>query len=99
MALLAVAGFYLAYFSMMNPSSDINKFASIFPLSSPFSMPFRIMLGTATAGEIIASIGVIIVSIIIVAQISIKIYSSAILNYGTKLSIKDIFKMYKYKND
>ena len=98
-AILSVVGFYLAYFSMMNPASDINVFASIFPLSAPFSMPFRIMLGTATTGEIIGSIAAIIVSIVIVAQVSIKIYSSAILNYGTKLGIKDILKMYKYKND
>ena len=98
-AILAVVGFYLAYFSMMNPASDINVFASIFPLSASFSMPFRIMMGTATTGQIVASISIMIVCILLVAHISIKIYSSAILNYGTKLSIKDIFKIYKYKND
>lgn len=94
-AIMAVAGFYLAYFSMMNPSSNINVIASILPISSPFSMPFRVMMGTATTGEIITSILVLIVSIALVAKISIKIYSSAILNYGTKLSLKDMMKIYK----
>lgn len=98
-AVLAVVGFYLAYFSMMNPTSDINVFASLFPLSASFSMPFRIMMGTATPMQIIGSIGILILSIIIIANISIKIYSSAILNYGTKLSIKDMFKIYKDKNN
>ncbi len=98
-AVLAVVGFYLAYFSMMNPTSDINVFASLFPLSASFSMPFRIMMGTATPMQIIGSIGILILCIIIVANISIKIYSSAILNYGTKLSIKDMFKIYKDKNN
>lgn len=96
-AILAVIGFYLAYFSMMNPTSEINVFASIFPFSAPFSMPFRVMMGTATMGQIALSIGIMVVSIIIIAKISIKIYSSAILNYGTKISIKDILKMYKEK--
>lgn len=96
-AILAVLGFYLAYFSMMNPSSQINVVASILPISSPFSMPFRVMMGTATSGELIGSIAVLIVSIIIIAKISIKIYSSAILNYGTKLSLKDMMKIYKNK--
>ncbi len=96
-ALIAVVGFYLAYFSMMNPTSNVNLFASIFPLSSPFSMPFRIMMGTAQTGEIIASIAVLLVTIIVVAKISIKVYSSAILNYGTKLKLKNILKMYKEK--
>ncbi len=97
-AILAVIGFYLAYFAMMNPTSDINVFASMFPFSAPFSMPFRIMMGTATPIQIIISLGIMILSIIVIAHISIKIYSSAIFNYGTKMSIKDILKMYKDKN-
>ena len=96
-AILAVIGFYLSYFSMMNPTSQINIFASIFPFSAPFSMPFRVMMGTATMGQIALSLGIMVVSIVIIASISIKIYSSAILNYGTKMSIKDIFKLYKDK--
>lgn len=98
-AILAVIGFYLSYFSMMNPSSKINVVSSIIPISAPFSMPFRIMLGTATTSQVVLSIGILIISICIVAKISIKIYSSAILNYGTKLNIKEMFKIYKDKNN
>ena len=96
-AILAVIGFYLSYFTMLNPTSKINSFASIFPLSAPFSMPFRIMLGVATTSEVLISIIILIVSIILIANISIKIYSQAILNYGTKLSLKTLFSMYKQK--
>lgn len=98
-AILAVIGFYLSYFSMMNPTSEINVFASMFPFSAPFSMPFRVMMGTATMGQVAISLGIMLVSIFIIARISIKIYSSAILNYGTKISIKDILKIYKDKNN
>lgn len=97
-AILAVIGFYLSYFAMMNPTSEINVFASLFPFSAPFSMPFRIMMGTATPIQILISLVIMILSIIVIAHISIKIYSSAIFNYGTKMSIKDILKMYKSKN-
>ena len=96
-AIIAIVGFYLAYFSMMNPSSKLNIIASILPMSSPFSMPFRVMMGTATMSQIAISITVIIISILLIAKISIKIYSSAILNYGTKLSFKDMIKIYKNK--
>lgn len=98
-AILAVIGFYLAYFSMMNPTSEINVFASMFPFSAPFSMPFRVMMGTATMGQVAISLGIMLVSIFVIARISIKIYSSAILNYGTKINLKDILKMYKNKNN
>ena len=97
-AIVAVIGFYLAYFTMMNPTSELNKLAAILPISSPFCMPFRVMMGIATPQEIAISIVVILVTIAIVAKVSIKIYSQAILNYGSKSGLKDIFKMYKNKN-
>ena len=97
-AIVAVIGFYLAYFTMMNPTSELNKLAAILPISSPFCMPFRVMMGIATNSEIAISIAVMLVTILVIAQISIKIYSQAILNYGSKMSLKDIFKMYKNKN-
>lgn len=92
---IAVIGFYLAYFSMMNPSSELNKVAGIVPISSPFCMPLRIMMGTATTSEILTSIAVLVVSTILVAMIAIKVYSSTILNTGAKLSLKDAIKMAK----
>ena len=82
---------------MMNPSSKINVASSIIPISSPFSMPSRVMLGTATNTQIITSLVVLIATIALIAKISIKIYSSAILNNGSKMNFKDILKIYKNK--
>lgn len=96
-AILAVIGFYLSYFTMMNPTSDLNLVASLLPISSPFCMPFRIMMGLAKTSDVLLSIVILLVTIAIVAKVAIKIYSNAILNYGTKMSVKDIFKMYKSK--
>lgn len=96
-AIVSVISFYLAYFSMLNPTSGLNVFATIFPFSSSFCMPFRIMMNLASLKDILLSIGVLIISIYIIAKITIKIYSNAILNYGTKTNIKDIIKMYKQK--
>ncbi len=96
-AILAVVGFYLSYFTMMNPTSSLNVFASLFPISSPFCMPFRIMMGLASTTDVIVSIAILLVTILVIAQIAIKIYSSAILNYGTKMSLKDMVNIYKEK--
>ena len=98
-AILAVIGFYLSYFTMMNPTSELNQFAAIFPISSPFCMPFRIMMGIASTSEIVLSIVVLIITILVIAKVAIKIYSNAILNYGTKMTFKDIVKVYKDKNN
>ena len=98
-ALLAVIGFYLSYFTMMNPTSDLNLFASLFPISSPFCMPFRIMMGLASIRDVALSIAILIVTIVVISHIAIKIYSNAILNYGTKMTFKDIIKVYKDKQN
>ncbi len=98
-AILAVIGFYLSYFTMMNPTSELNQFAAIFPISSPFCMPFRIMMGIASTSEIVLSIIVLIITGLIIAKVAIKIYSNAILNYGTKMNFKDIVKVYRDKNN
>lgn len=98
-AILAVIGFYLSYFTMMNPTSSLNVFASIFPISSPFCMPFRIMMGIASTTDVIISLAVLVVTILIIAKVATKIYSNAILNYGTKMGVKDMIKIYKDKNN
>ena len=98
-AMLAVIGFYLSYFTMMNPTSEMNIFASLFPISSPFCMPFRIMMGLAKPTDVLISIAILVVTILVIAKVTIKIYSNAILNYGTKMTLKDIIKVYKDKNN
>ncbi len=98
-AILAVIGFYLSYFTMMNPTSSLNIFASMFPISSPFCMPFRIMMGLAKPTDVAISLIILLITGIIIAKIAIKIYSNAILNYGTKMSLNDIIKMYRDKNN
>lgn len=97
-AILAVIGFYLSYFTMMNPTSNLNEIAALVPISSPFCMPFRVMMGLSSTNEVILSIAILLVTIFIVANISIKIYSSAILNYGERISLKKMFGMYRSKD-
>lgn len=96
-AILAVIGFYLSYFTMMNPTSELNSFAAMFPISAPFCMPFRVMMGIANITDILISIAILLITIFMIARVSIKIYSSAILNYGSRINFKDMIKIYKNK--
>ena len=96
-ALISLFSFYLAYFTSTVPDSAASKFASIFPFSSAFSMPGRILAGGATTGEISMSIAILIITAIALAMISIKAYSGAVLHYGKRLNLKDLFKLSKEK--
>lgn len=96
-ALLAAVSFYLAYFTLTDPTSNLNVFAAIFPFSSPFCMPIRMMMGLASPLEICLSLVILAITILIIAHIAIRIYSNAILHYGTKMSWKEIWQNYKAK--
>lgn len=95
--ILTMIGFYLAYFTLMNPTGELNIFASLLPISSPFCMPLRVMMGVASSWDVCLSILILLVTCIAVAHIAIKIYSNAILNYGNQRGLKNLFKMYKEK--
>lgn len=95
--ILTMVGFYLSYFTLTNPTGDLNIFASLLPISSPFCMPLRVMMGLANGWDVALSIAILLVFCFIVAHIAIKVYSNAILNYGSKMTIKDIIRTYKQK--
>ncbi len=96
-ALLSAFGFYLAYFTLTDPTSSLNVFAALFPISSPFCMPIRIMMGLASGWEVALSLAILAVTILIIARVAIRIYSNAMLRYGTKMSLGEILRSYKNK--
>lgn len=96
-AILSMVGFYLAYFTLTDPTSSLNVFAALFPISSPFCMPIRILMGLASGWEVALSIIILVITIYIIARIAIKIYSNAILNYGAKMNLSSLLKAYKEK--
>lgn len=96
-AIITMIGFYLAYFTLTDPTGNLNLFAALLPISSPFCMPLRVMMGIASGWEVAFSIIILVATCAIIAHIAIKIYSNAILNYGTKMSLKDIIRTYKEK--
>lgn len=96
-AIVTMIGFYLAYFTLTDPTSSLNVFAALLPISSPFCMPLRVMMGLASGWEVAASIVILLIFCFVVAKIAIKIYSNAILNYGTKMTLGDIIKSYREK--
>lgn len=96
-AMLAVISFYLAYFTLTDPTSNLNVFAALFPFSSPFCMPIRMMMGLASPLEVCGSLIILLITIVIIARIAVKIYSNAILHYGTKMTWKEIWQNYKEK--
>lgn len=94
-SMVLMVSFYFAYFTLMFPTGTVAIVASLIPFSAPFSMPCRIISSEVPAWQILVSVSAMVVTIILIAWISIKVYSSAVLHYGKRLKIKDIVKMSK----
>lgn len=92
-SMIALAAFYLGYFSLLAPKGQVSVLASIIPFSAPFSMPSRILAGDVPAWQIGASLVALVITIVFIAWISIRIYSAAVLYYGTRIKLKDLLKM------
>jgi ABC-2 type transport system permease protein len=94
-SMILMISFYFAYFTLMFPTGTVATVASIVPFSAPFSMPCRIIGSEVPTWQILASLLSLVITTIVIAWLSIKIYSSAVLHYGKRLKIKDIMKMSK----
>lgn len=93
--MLAMISFYVAYFAAIMPSGDgaVERIAMYIPFCSPFIMPFQLLNGDVTTADILISVALLLVSIVIVAWISIRIYSASVLHYGKRLKLKDAYRM------
>ncbi len=102
-ALLGVLGFYLAYFpvifnidSMENGVASMNSFQMFsyyFPISSPFSLPSALLLGTLDTVQAIIAVFVLAVFVVLIAIVVGKVYEGIILHNGSRIKLGDIFKM------
>jgi ABC-2 type transport system permease protein len=90
---VSIISFYLGYISAATGSEGtISKIATYLPFSSPFIIPFKLINGSYTASEIAISIALLVVSIVIVAYISTRIYSASVLHYGKRQKLVDLYK-------
>ena len=72
------------------PRAPVIVALSLFPLTSPIVMFLRILVGAATAGEIIVSIGLIIGTTAAVIWLSARIFRAGILMAGKRFSLREV---------
>lgn len=92
-SMVSLLSFYLAYTTMFMPESPMASVISVIPFSAAFSMPARLMSTEVPPLDICLSVGLLIITIILLAWLSIKIYSSAVLHYGKRLKISELLKL------
>ena len=87
-------GYIIALYAFRAPDSPIAFWGSIIPFTSPVVMISRLPFGVPT-WEIILSIALLIVTFVVLAWASAKIYKVGILMFGKKSTWKDLWKWLK----
>ena len=91
--LISMISFYAAYMVMFMPDQGIRRIVTYIPFTSAFIMPFRLLNENVAPIDIGISVVLLLVAIILVAMVSVRLYSASVLHYGQRLKIKDMFKL------
>jgi len=90
-----VIAFIISVTGMSTPNSPILIVSSFIPFTSPMAMFVRYSMTVVPTMEVIISLVLLIITTILLAILSIKIYRQATLNYGNKLSLMKVLKSIK----
>ena len=95
-SIIAILPIAFASYFITNPESSFTIASSYFPPLTPFMMMIR--LGTESVGlnEIILTTVLMILSCWVLLKISGKIFRTALLLYGKKITVKEIFYWIRY---
>jgi len=92
MTLLVVGGFMIAMFGLNKPDSPFITVTSYIPFFTPMIMFLRVGMLNIPAWEAFIGIGILLVSISILAVFGAQVYKGGVLMYGKSNSYKDIKK-------
>ena len=90
--LVVFVSFLISIGAVDDPDSGVAKIASLLPISSALAMPVRMVLGSATPWEIVASLLIVLGSTALLIPLAGRVYAGAILRTGAKVKIRDAWR-------
>lgn len=86
----------ISYFSIIgltnDPSSSFARTLSLVPFTSPIATPVRWTAGSIGVGEVLASLGILLIAIVGVTWVAARIYRVGILMTGKRPSMKELVR-------
>jgi ABC-2 type transport system permease protein len=79
-----------------DPRGSTSAIMTLVPMWSPMLMPLRYILGGASPGEVALSLGILLVSILVIARAAAKIYRVGILMYGKRPGFGELVRWLRY---
>lgn len=79
-----------------DPRGTASTVMTMVPFWSPLLMPMRFVLGGASLADVALSLGILIVSTVLVVRAAAKIYRVGVLMYGKRPSLRELFRWLRY---
>lgn len=89
MMLLIIGAFMISMFGINMPEAGIVTVSSYIPFFSPLVMFLRVGLLEVPVWEVSLSIGLLVLTIVVLAVIGARVYRGGVLMYGRSASLKD----------
>jgi ABC-2 type transport system permease protein len=93
LTMLLVVSYLLVFPVLDDPSSTLAVVTSLVPLCSPIVMPARVTLGDAGTVEMVASLGLLAASVLLLLALGARIYEGAILRTGRPLKLAEAWRL------
>lgn len=93
--LLIMAGFFGMFALLSEPAGSLARTLSLVPFFAPFVTPIRYSFAPIPLLDLLASVGMMVVGVLVVVWIAARIYRIGILSYGKKASLADVIRWVK----
>jgi ABC-2 type transport system permease protein len=96
MAMLSTVGYLIATYSatgLLDIRAEWTAILAQVPFFSPFMMLPRISSGTASGGEIVLSIAILVVSIVVAIWFAARVYGVGVLLYGQRPGLRRVLHL------
>lgn len=93
----ALIGYLVSCFTCAIPSKALAVITSLCPIISTFSAPAQYVLGNVNLGVFIISLVLQAVGVVLLAVFCSRVYAELIMKKGSRLKLRDIFKVYLRK--
>ncbi len=88
LSLVAMGGYLSALVVLLGGGGFIGRIASFVPPFSPFAMLARLMVSTVQPWEVALSVGLLLLTITVVALATVRIYATGVLLYGQRPGLR-----------
>lgn len=87
LTMLLVAGYIVA---ISAGDSIAGLVLGILPLTSPLVTPYRIAIGAGSPAEYVASLGLLLVTVVVTGRVATAVFRRAIVRTGERLGLRDV---------